>query len=327
LPPRKFVVRICGDPGNAALAMTPPFGVLLMAYGSPATLRDVKAYYTHIRGGRTPPAEQVAELRARYERIGGRSPLLEITWRQAAGVVQALGQAGLPARAYVGMKHAPPFIAEAVAQAAGDGVRALLALALAPHYSRMSVGAYRAAAEEAAARHGLTLSCIESWHLHPGLISALASRVREAQRQCAGDTDVPVIFTAHSLPVRILEWNDPYPEQLQQTCVQVAAAAKVRAWRFAYQSASATGEPWLGPDLLDVARAIHREGQTECIVCPIGFVADHLEVLYDIDVEAKELAATLGLRLIRTCSLNDDLDFISAVADVIRAHLPQGALA
>src|SRR5439155_6165296 len=139
--------------------LTPPFGVLLMAYGSPATLRDVEAYYTHIRGGRTPPAERVAELRARYERIGGRSPLREITWRQAAGVVQALGQEGLPARAYVGMKHAPPFIAETVAQAAGDGVRALLALALAPHYSRMSVGAYRAAAEEAAARHGLTLSC------------------------------------------------------------------------------------------------------------------------------------------------------------------------
>src|SRR5437773_1149234 len=212
--------------------LTPPFGVLLMAYGSPATLRDVEAYYTHIRGGRTQPAEQVAELRARYERIGGRSPPRGITWRQAAGVVRALGQAGLPARAYAGVKPAPPFLAQAVAQAARAGARA-----------------------------------------------------------------------------------------------RVAAAAKVRAWRFAYQSASATGEPWLGPDLLDVARAIHREGQTECIVCPIGFVADHLEVLYDIDVEAKELAAMLGLRLIRTCSLNDDLDFISAVADVIRAHLPQGALA
>src|SRR2546422_208096 len=219
--------------------LTPPFGVLLMAYGSPATLRDVEAYYTHIRGGRTPPAERVAELRARYERIGGRGPPRGDTYRPAPR----------------------------------------------------------------------------------------GARAREAQRQCAGDTDVPVIFTAHGLPVRILEWNDPYPEQLQQTCVQVAAAAKVRVWRFAYQSASATGEPWLGPDLLDVVRAIPREGQTECIVCPVGFVADHLEVLYDIDVEAKELATTLGLRLIRARSLNDDQEFVSAVADVIRTHLPQGALA
>ena len=303
------------------------FGVLLMAYGSPATLHDVEAYYTHIRGGRVPPAERVAELRARYERIGGRSPLVEITRRQADGIVRALEQAGLPARAYVGMKHAPPFIAEAVAEAAHEGMRTLLGLALAPHYSRMSVGAYHAEAEEAAGPHGVTVSCVESWHLHPGLISALASRVGEAQRECAGGTDALVVFTAHSLPARILEWNDPYPEQLRQTCAQVAAAAGVRRWQFAYQSASATGEPWLGPDLLDVVRAIHREGHTECIVCPVGFVADHLEVLYDIDVEAKDLAGTLGLRLIRARSLNDDFDFVSAVADVIRTHLPEGALA
>lgn len=305
--------------------MTKPVGVLLMAYGSPATLQDVKAYYTHIRGGRTPPAERVVELQARYERIGGRSPLLEITQRQAAGVVQALERAGLSARAYVGMKHAPPFIAEAVAQAAADGTRALLALALAPHYSRISVGAYRAAAEDAAARHGVTLSCVDHWHLHPGLIRAVTSRVREAQQQCAGGADTLAIFTAHSLPVRILDWHDPYPEQLRQTCIQVAAASGVRRWLFAYQSASATGEPWLGPDVLDVVRTIHQEGHTECIVCPVGFVADHLEVLYDLDVEAKELARTLGLRLIRTRSLNDDLDFVSAVADVIRMHLPEAA--
>lgn len=307
--------------------MSHSFGVLLMAYGSPATLRDVEAYYTHIRGGRVPPPERVAELRARYERIGGRSPLLEITQRQAAGVVRVLGQEGLSVRVYVGMKHAPPFIAETMAEAARDGMRTLLALALAPHYSRMSVGAYRAAAEEAAARRGVRLSCIDSWHLHAGFIEALASRVTEAQRECAGGADALVVFTAHSLPARILEWNDPYPEQLHQTCTEVAAAAGVRRWRFAYQSASATGEPWLGPDLLDVVRASHQEGHAECIVCPVGFVADHLEVLYDIDVEAADLARTLGVRLVRARSLNDDPDFVSAIADVVRTHLPEGALA
>src|SRR2546427_1607749 len=250
--------------------MMAPLGVLLMAYGSRATLQDVEAYYTHIGGGRVPPAERVAELRARYERMGGRSPLVEITRRQADGIGQALGQAGLPARAYVGMKHAPPFIAEAVAEAAREGMRTLLGLALAPHYSRMSVGAYRAAAEEAAARHGVTVSCVESWHLHPGLISALASRVGEAQRECAGGTDALVVFTAHSLPARILEWNDPYPEQLRQTCAQVAAAAGVRRWQFAYHGPGASGEARPGPEPLDVVRAIHRAGHTQITRCPVG---------------------------------------------------------
>src|SRR3989442_9223513 len=157
--------------------MSAPVGVLLMACGSAAAAHGVGAYYPHTRGGRFPPAERVAELRARYERIGGRSPLVEITRRQADGIVRALEQAGLPARAYVGMKHAPPFIAEAVAEAAREGMRTLLGLALAPHYSRMSVRAYRAAAEEAAAQHGVTVCCVESWHLHPGLISTLASRL------------------------------------------------------------------------------------------------------------------------------------------------------
>lgn len=298
-------------------------GVLFMAYGSPGSLDEVASYYSHIRGGRAPSSEQVADLRARYERIGGRSPLPETTQRQAAGVQRLLAEAGLPVRAYVGMKHAAPFIADTVAAMAHDGIRTAVGVALAPHYSRVSVATYFTTAEEAAAKHGLSLQCVQSWHDHPGFVTALAARVREALAQ-ASSPDVPVMFTAHSLPERIRTWNDPYPRQLQRTCELVAAAAGVGHWRFAYQSASHTGEPWLGPDLLDVLRDLHRAGSAGCVVCPVGFVADHLEVLYDIDVEAAALARTLGLRLTRTRSLNDDADFVAALADLVRAHVPQG---
>jgi len=297
-------------------------GILFMAYGSPGSLDEVGAYYAHIRGGRAPSAEQIAELRARYVAIGGRSPLPEFTQRQAAGVQQLLADAGVPVRAYVGMKHAGPFIADTVARMAADGIRAAVGIALAPHYSRLSVATYLTTAEEAAARHGLRLRVVPSWHDHPGFITSLAARLREAHSQTSGPR-VPVVFTAHSLPARIQTWDDPYPRQLQQTCDLVAAAAGVVRWRFAYQSASRTGEPWLGPDLLDVLRDLRASGETECVVCPVGFVADHLEVLYDIDVEAQAASRALGLRLVRTRSLNADADFLAALADLVRANLPQ----
>lgn len=304
--------------------MTPSLGVLLMAYGSPATLDDVAAYLTHIRGGRVPSDEQVEELRARYERIGGRSPLIEITRAQAAGVERLLAQTGIQIRTYVGMKHAPPFIADAVAEAARGGERRLLGIALAPHYSRMSIGSYRTAAEQAAARHAIAFQCVDSWHVHPEFVRAIASRVQEAQRATDGGSGVCVVFTAHSLPTRIKEWNDPYPEQLRQSCEEVADAVGLAQWRFAYQSASHTGEPWLGPDVLEVIRDLRREGHRECIVCPVGFVADHLEILYDLDVEAAAVARTLGMRLIRARSLNESADFVAALTALVRAHLPEG---
>lgn len=301
--------------------MSGPLGVLLMAYGSPATLEDVEAYYTHIRGGRAPSPEQVEELRQRYRRIGGRSPLLEITRAQAAGVERALRARGVNARSYVGMKHAPPFITEMVAAMAADGVSRVVAIALTPQYSRMSVGSYHTAATAAAAAHGIAIRCVDSWHDHAGLIAALASRVDLARRHFPGD-GIGVIFTAHSLPERISSWNDPYPDQLQQTSERVAEAAGIAQWRFAYQSASHTGEPWLGPDLLDMLRGVHAAGWREVVVCPVGFVADHLEVLYDIDVEGQELARELGLRLERAPSLNDGADFVSVLADLARTYAP-----
>ncbi len=303
--------------------MTTLPSVLLMAYGSPASLDDVEAYLTHIRGGRKPSPELIDELRERYRRIGGRSPLLEISLRLARGVQAQFDHAGLPVRVYVGMKHAPPFIADSIAEMARDGVRAAIGLALTPQYSRMSVGAYVSAAREATDRQGIALRCVESWYDHPGLIRAFAARVREAQRQLQGIQPAPVIFTAHSLPARILEWNDPYPEHLRQTCEAVATAAGLRRWVFAYQSASRTGEPWLGPNLAEMLQQLRREEHHEVVVCPVGFVSDHLEVLHDIDIEARAVATTLGLRLVRAPSLNDAPDFVSVLVDVLRAHAPE----
>ncbi len=306
--------------------MTAPLGVLFMAYGSPATLGDVDAYFTHIRGGRTPSPELVEELRNRYRRIGGCSPLLEITQRQARGVQAVLIQRGLSARVHVGMKHAPPFIADTVGQMAHDGIRVAVGLALAPHYSRMSIGTYISTASEAAGRHGIALHCIEHWYDHEGFIGAVVARVQEAQRRFADADAVPVVFTAHSLPQRILEWQDPYPAQLQRTCEAVAAAAGLHRWLFAFQSASRTGEPWLGPGLGAVLQGLHDEGLSEVIVCPVGFVSDHLEVLHDIDIEAQVQARSLGMRLERAPSLNDEPDFIAALANLIHAHAPREVL-
>ena len=247
-----------------------PLGVLLMAYGSPATLDDVEAYYTHIRGGKSPAPAAVQELKERYRRIGGRSPLLEITQAQAAGVEALLRQRGVPVRVWVGMKHAPPFIAEAVAQMDAGGIRQAAGVALAPHYSKMSVGGYIAAATSAEAQHGMEIRCLEHYHDHPGLVRAFADRIEVARRSVHGGRRVPVVFTAHSLPQRILQWSDPYPDQLRRTCALVASEAGIETWRFAFQSASHTGEPWLGPDVLDVLRELHEQGSREVIVSPVG---------------------------------------------------------
>jgi ferrochelatase len=304
-----------------------PVGLVCMAYGSPATLEDVLSYYTHIRGGKTPSPDQVAELRERYLRIGGQSPLAEITQRQATGVARALQEDDMDVRAYVGMKHAPPFIADVVARMAGDGIRRAVGLALAPHYSQISVASYFATAEEAASRHKIGLTCVQSWHDLPGFITTLVNRVRTARAALPDADEAPVVFTAHSLPQRILSWHDPYPDQLARTCELVATQAGLRDWRFAYQSASHTGEPWLGPDLLEALDQIRKEGHTSVVICPVGFVADHLEVLYDIDIEAAGHAGALGVRLVRAPTAGCGADFLGALADLLRPHIREAAQA
>lgn len=296
-------------------------GVLLMAYGTPASLEDVEAYYTHIRGGRPPSPEQVEALRERYRRIGGRSPLLEITLRQAEALAARLARLALghAFRVRVGMRHAPPFIEEAVVALLAEGIDRLIAFPMAPHFSRMSVGAYHAAVRRALAERGVALPVVEirGWGAHPWFVMAVAERLREALADLPPEA-TEVIFTAHSLPARLRAEGDPYEIELWDSARRVARLIGWERWRFAYQSASATGEPWLGPDLLEVLEEIAREGKARhVVVCPIGFVADHLEILYDLDVEAREAADRWGLAFRRTRSLNDDPLLIEGLAALV----------
>jgi ferrochelatase len=281
--------------------------VILMAYGSPSTAEDVPAYLADIREGRPVSQEAVEELADRYRRIGGRSPLDEITEAQRAALERELR---LPV--YVGMKHWRPRIAEAVEAALAAGAETLVGLVLAPHYSRLSIAGYRERLESALEGQA-ELVFVESWHDHEPFLDVLASRVREFNGH--------VVFTAHSLPERILGDGDPYREQLLETSRLVAERAGLMDWSFAFQSASATGEPWLGPDILEELDTLAANGVRRVLVCPVGFVSDHLEILWDLDVEAREKAAERGLELDRIESLNDDPEFVRALAGIVEKAL------
>lgn len=302
-----------------------------MAMGSPATLDDVEAFYTRIRGRPVAP-ELVANLRARYAAIGGRSPLLEITRAQAAGVATRLGALARDVvRAYVGTRYAPPFVGEAVATMRADGVRRAIGLALAPHPSPLTTGAYEAAAREAIADTGggIAFTMAADWHEHPGFIACLASRVAAA-RAAFPPSDrvfVPVVFTAHSLPLRVAHAGDPYPGAVRATAEAVARRLWLEPWHLAWQSASPTGEPWLGPDVASVLTDLARLKVPGVVLCPVGFVADHLEVLFDVDIQYRRVAEGLGLRLVRTASLNDDPAFLDVLAEAAgwRLGSPAGA--
>ena len=291
--------------------------VLLMAYGTPRGLDDVEAYYTHIRRGRPPSPEALDDLVERYRAIGGRSPLLEITQAQADALSTELGEP-----VYVGQKHAAPFIEEAFEDIARAGVDHVVGLVLAPHFSSMSVGDYERRARAAADAAGWegTIAMVESWHLEPGYLRLLADRVRAALDSVTEEADVEatVIFSAHSLPSAIVRSGDPYPQQLQETAAATAEAAGLTRWTTAWQSAGASGEDWLGPDLLEVIEKVAADGCDAVVVCPCGFVADHLEVLYDVDIEAAAKARQMGLRMARTASPNADPEFIATLAAVAR---------
>jgi ferrochelatase len=294
--------------------------VLMMAYGTPRDLDDVERYYTDIRNGRPPPAELLAELQDRYRAIGGKSPLLEITRAQVDGVGQRLG-----VETHLGMKHASPRISDAVAEiAAGDAGR-IVGLVLAPHYSAMSVGDYERRARLAADEVGWpgAIDMVESWHLEPGYIDLLCERVDYAIRSLTKDVrrDTTVVFTAHSLPERILRTGDPYAKQLRETAAAVAARMGLTAWQIGWQSAGRTKDPWIGPDILHVIADLAAEGRRGVVVCPCGFVSDHLEVLYDVDIECKQAAAEHGIELERTASPNDDPAFLDVLANVVRRKL------
>ena len=288
-----------------------------MAYGTPASTDDIEAYYTDIRGGRPPSAELLSELTGRYRAIGGHSPLLEITRAQASGIQERLEGV----RSFVGQKHAAPTIPDAVRAMSDAGVDEVVGLALAPHYARMSIGDYEKRARAAAQEIGweTTLHMIPSWHLEPAFIALLAERVRAAIEKIAPTkrAETVVLFTAHSLPTSIVAEGDTYPDQLQATAEAVAIAAGLAHWQIGWQSAGRTSVPWLGPDLLEIMVELAAKGAPAVVVCPCGFVADHLEVLYDVDIEARGLAADLDIELVRTASPNHDPAFLDVLASVV----------
>jgi ferrochelatase len=285
----------------------PETAVILMAYGSPERVADVPAYYSDIRGGRPIAQEQLDDLVARYRSLGieDSNPLNAITEATRAALQDELG---LPV--LTGMKHWTPRIADAVDAALSGGATRLVGLVLAPHYSRLSIAGYRKLLEDAVAdRAGVVF--VESWHDDPGFIALLADRIR--------DSDAHVVFTAHSLPARILAEGDPYKDQLLETARLVADSAGIEDWSFSFQSESPTGEPWLGPDILDHLTDLSGRGVEDVLVCPVGFVSDHLEIRWDIDNEAKDKARELGLRLERIEMPNDDPRFVRTLAEIVRS--------
>jgi len=302
-----------------------PIGILLMAYGTPETPDDVEAYFTHIRGGRTPAPERVANLKHRYELVGGRTPLLAITEEVRGKLETALNADGASKyRVYAGMKHWHPFIADVLARMAADGIRRIIAIALAPHYSRISIGGYRKAIEEGAAALGnpFMVTFVDSWHLQPEYLDLIADHIRAAREQFSAERrdNILTVFSAHSLPERIRTWDDPYEAQLLASSAAVAERLGLSDWRFAWQSAGETGEPWIGPDILDYLDLLHAEGVTDVLQVPIGFVADHLEIMFDIDYEAKHKAAELGMTLYRTAMPNATPAFIANLVAIVGTH-------
>jgi ferrochelatase len=288
-------------------------GVLLMAHGTPGSLDEMPEYLRLVRGGRPPSDELIAEMRHNYAAIGGRSPLTDITRAQCAALQQRLGP-GIPVAA--GMRNWTPFIGEAIQALVAAGAGRLIGIPLAPQFSTLSVQKYVDAAR-AALPDGIRFDPVESFHLHPLLIEAFAERLRAAQPE----QDEHIVFTAHSLPVKVVESGDPYAEEIAATARAVAERAGVTRFEHAYQSAGRTPEPWIGPDLGSVIERLSRGGTRKVLVVPIGFVCDHTEILFDIDIQAARVARDAGTSLRRTESLNTSPTFIRALEDIVRNML------
>jgi ferrochelatase len=293
-------------------------GVLIMAYGGPNNLDEVEPYLMDVRGHRPTAPETIHEVRERYREIGGRSPILEQTQTQANALEAALNTSGKGFEAFVGMRHWHPYIKDTLVEMCRHGIERAIGLVMAPHYSRLSIGAYFKKVEEP----GLPIAIlrIEDWHLQPGYLNALADRVRLALQRFPEEirAEVPVIFTAHSLPQKISEWNDPYPAQLRETVSAVMERLGPQPHEFAYQSAAISSEPWLGPDASEIIERYAAEGKRHVLICPIGFVCEHVEILYDIDIVYQKLAKSLGVHLERIEMLNTAPQMIEGLAQLIR---------
>ncbi len=290
--------------------------VLLMAYGSPNSLDEVGEYLRQVRGSRRPTPEEVERLRDRYRQVGGQTPLLRITLAQAKALEEKLQSEGIDSKVYVGMKHWHPFIGDVVGKIVSDGAPGIIGLALAPHYSKLSIGGYTDAVNRRLARieRPIPFAMVESWHDQQSLITALSRRVHDGFWKFNDPSTAIVLFTAHSLPKKLVQDDDPYWEQLQETSRLVATKSGIRSWDFAFQSAGQPVDSWMGPSIKEKIIELSGKGFRELLVCPVGFVSDHLEILYDLDIEAKSYARSLGMRLERTASLNDDPEFINAIA-------------
>lgn len=296
--------------------------VLLMAYGAVSSVSDLPAYLTDIRRGRPPTPQLLREITERYELMGGRSPLLDITRQQADAVEKTLhkNNPGSLYRLYIGMRHWNPTIQDAVSRIIADKIQKVVAICLTPYYSRWSVGAYFQKLEEACVelKAPWARTSVESWNTHPLFVQALAEKISAALPAVAqsGQRPPPILFSAHSLPARIIEEKDPYPRQLQETIQAVMKKIGPNPWYFAYQSQGRTGEPWLGPDAAEVIRQIHQEGHDRLLMAPIGFISDHMETLYDVDILHRKQAEALGMRFARMDSLNTSSLLIDTLADL-----------
>ena len=293
-------------------------GLLVMAYGGPNNIDEVEPYLLDVRGYRPTAPEIIHEVRERYREIGGRSPILEQTQAQAAALESALNASGKDFKVFVGMRHWHPYIKDTLAEMQEQGIECAVGLVMAPHYSRMSIEVYFKKIEEAGSP--IAIAPIKDWHLQPGYLDALASRVRATLERFPADvrSQVPVIFSAHSLPQRILEWNDPYPDQLHATVEAVMQRLGDQPHDFAFQSAAISNEPWLGPDVSVAIQRFAEQGQQNIISCPIGFVCEHVEVLYDIDIVYQKLAKSLDVRLERIEMVHTAPQMISGLAELIR---------
>jgi len=302
-----------------------PVAVLLMAMGGPDRLEHVEAYLKDVRGGRPTAPELVEEIRERYRVTGGQSPVLGITRRVAQVLERRLNEpGGARYRCYVGLRHWHPFIRETYAELLADDPERIIGLCMAPQYSSLSIGAYLKKVEEARAESAgeVPISFVTSWHRHPLLIAAITDNIRQALQRfpAAVRPRVPVLFTAHSLPERVVAMKDPYPEEVRGTVEGVSDRLGEQPTRFAYQSQGRSGEKWLGPTVEETVAELAREGHRHVLVAPIGFICDHVETLYDIDIELKRLAHAKGMQLERIPMLNASAPLIDIVTSVIEAH-------
>lgn len=302
-------------------------GLLVMAYGTPYKEEDIERYYTHIRHGRKPSPEMLDDLRSRYEAIGGISPLAKITTEQGEKLEEHLNQIQdeIEFKLYQGLKHIEPFIEDAVAQMKQDGIEEAVSLVLAPHFSTFSVKAYNGRAKEEAEKlGGPTITSVESWYKEPKFIDYWAKQVKQVFASIPEEEreNAVLIVSAHSLPEKIIAAGDPYPSQLQETADLIAEAAGIKNYKIGWQSAGNTPEPWLGPDVQDLTRDLYNEkGYKAFVYIPVGFVADHLEVLYDNDYECKVVTEELGVSYYRPEMPNSKPEFIDCLATVVLKEL------